>query len=206
MTSFRSFDPCTLLAPLPAVMVSCRGTAPESKPNMITIAWAGTVCSHPPMVSISVRKERFSYDMIRESGEFVINLVGRKQLKAVDFCGVKSGRDTDKWQAMGLTPLALKELQYAPAIAQCPAYLGCKVKQVLSLGSHDMFIGEVVSVGAQEELFDQKGSLHLDRAGLVCYSHGVYQFAGAPKGFFGFSLADEKVFKRRMAAILPPKK
>ena len=153
------------------------------------------------MVSISVRKERFSYHMIKETGEFVVNLVGRKLLKEVDFCGVKSGRDVNKWEAMNLTPLPLEALQYAPAIAQCPAYLGCKVKEVLSLGRHDMFLGEIVSVGAQEELFDEKGALHLDRAGMVCYSHGIYHFAGAPKGFFGFSLADEKVFKRRMAQL-----
>ncbi|MBQ2700366.1 MAG: flavin reductase family protein [Clostridia bacterium] len=199
MPQFRSISPCTMLAPLPAVMVSCKGF--EGDPNIITIGWTGTVCSHPPMVSISVRKERFSYHMIKETGEFVVNLVGRKLLKEVDFCGVKSGRDVNKWEAMNLTPLPLEALQYAPAIAQCPAYLGCKVKEVLSLGSHDMFLGEIVSVGAQEELFDEKGALHLDRAGMVCYSHGIYHFAGAPKGFFGFSLADEKVFKRRMAQL-----
>ena len=206
MSNFRSIDPCPLLAPVPAVMVSCRGVAETAEPNIITIAWAGTVNSHPPMVSISVRPERYSYAMIRESGEFVVNLVGREQLKAVDFCGVKSGRDTNKWQAMHLTPEKAKGLQYAPAIAECPAYLACKVRQVLPLGSHDMFIGEVVSVGVREELFDPNGGMHLDKAGLVCYNHGVYQLAGIPRGFFGFSLANEKVFKRRMDAILGPRK
>lgn len=201
MPDFREIDPTTLLSPVPAVMVSCRGPQAEASPNIITIAWAGTVCSHPPMVSISVRQERFSYAMIRDSGEFVVNLAGREQLRAVDFCGVKSGREVNKWQTLGLTPRPVAEMRYAPAIQQCPGYLGCRVRQVIPLGSHDLFLGEIVAVGVDERLFDEKGAMHLDRTGLVCYSHGVYQLAGAPKGFFGFSLADEKVFRRRMAAL-----
>ena len=137
MEEFRTLAPCCMLSPVPAVMVSCRGVQPGDKPNIVTIAWAGTVNSNPPMVSISVQKKRFSYEMIRDSGEFVVNLVDEAHCKALDYCGVKSGRDVDKWAETGLTPMAAQGMQYAPAIAECPAYLSCKVRQVLSLGSHE---------------------------------------------------------------------
>ena len=178
-TNFRSFSPCTLLSPVPAVMVSCRGAA-EEKPNIITVAWAGTVNSDPPMVSISVRKQRFSHDLIQRSGEFVVNLVDEARCRALDYCGVKSGSQVDKFAETRLTPMAAEGMTLAPAIAECPAYLACRVRQVLELGSHDMFIGEVVGVQVRDDLFDPDGSLHLERAGLVCYDHGVYQRAYIP--------------------------
>ncbi|MBQ8200769.1 MAG: flavin reductase family protein [Clostridia bacterium] len=195
--NFREFNPCTLLAPVPAVMVSCCGVQAGAKPNIITVAWAGTVNSEPPMVSVSVRKNRFSHHMISESGEFVVNLVDEAHCKALDFCGVRSGKDVDKWAHCGLTPLPVKELDHAPAIAECPAYLACKVRQVLELGSHDMFIGEVVGVQVREEMFEGT-ALHLERAGLVTYNHGVYQRAADVLGFFGYSVARPEVLERRM--------
>lgn len=197
--SFRHLDPFTMLSPVPAVMVSCRDTAEDAKHNIITIAWVGTVNSDPPMVSISVQKKRYSYDMIVNSGEFVVNLVGVKQCKAMDYCGVKSGRETDKWADCGYTPVPVEGLQYAAAIDKCPGYLACKVRQTIELGSHVMFIGEVVSCGVQESLFDEDGSMHLERAELVTKAHGVYQKATDVLGFFGYSVARPDVFKRRMA-------
>ena len=198
MENFRTFDPCTLLAPVPAVMVSCKGLEKDCKPNIITIAWAGTVNSDPPMVSISVRKHRFSHHMIKESGEFVVNLVDEERCKATDFCGVRSGKDVDKFAHCGLTPMPAIGMEHAPAIAECPAYLACKVRHVLELGSHDMFVGEVVGVQVRGDLFDEDGSLHLERAGLVAYNHGVYQRTAEVLGFFGYSVARKEVFERRM--------
>lgn len=196
---FRQLDPFTMLSPVPAVMVSCCAPDEGAKPNIITIAWAGTVNSDPPMVSISVRKERYSYDMIARSGEFVVNLVGGKQCRAMDYCGVRSGRDTDKWADCHLTPVRIGHLKHAPAIAECPAYLACKVRQTIELGSHVMFIGEVVNVGVQESLFDADGSMHLERAELICKTHGVYQRTADVCGFFGYSVARPEVYKRRMS-------
>ncbi|MDO4484128.1 MAG: flavin reductase family protein [Clostridia bacterium] len=198
MKQFRPIDPCTMLCPVPAVMISCRGIT-EEKPNIITVAWAGTVNTTPPMVSVSIRKERYSHHLIQESGEFVVNLVDAAHCRELDWCGVKSGRDFDKFAEMKLTAVPAAELQYAPAIAECPAYLSCRVKSVTELGSHDMFIGEVVAVRVQEELFREDGSMHLEKAGLVCYNHGVYQQAQDVLGFFGYSLARPEVLKKRMA-------
>lgn len=142
MADFRTFDPCNLLAPVPAVMVSCRAPEADAKPNIVTVAWVGTVNSEPPMMSISVRGNRFSHDLIAKSGEFVVNLVDEAHCKALDFCGVRSGRDVDKWQECHLTPMKALNMDYAPAIAECPAYLACKVVQQLELGSHTMFVGK----------------------------------------------------------------
>lgn len=199
MSTFRKLDPFTMLSPVPAVMVSCCGPQEDAKPNIITIAWVGTVNSHPPMVSISVQKRRYSYDMIAQSGEFVVNLVGTKECHAMDYCGVKSGRETDKWADCRLTPVAVEGLDYAPAIAECPGYLACKVRQTLELGSHVMFIGEIVGCGVQEELFDEDGSMHLERAELVTKAHGVYQKTSEVLGFFGYSVARPEVLKQRMS-------
>lgn len=197
MEKFRTFDPCTLLSPVPAVMVSCRGVK-EEKPNIITIAWAGTVNSRPPMVSVSIKKERYSHALILSSGEFVVNLVDEKHCRALDFCGVRSGRDMDKFARTGLHPIPAMGMDYAPAIEECPAYLACKVRHVLELGSHDMFVGEVAAVQVREELFDKDGSLHLERAGLVAYNHGVYQRTADVMGFFGYSVARPEVLEKRM--------
>lgn len=200
MNEYRTFDPCTMLAPVPAVMVSCRGVQEGDKPNIITVAWAGTVNSDPPMASISVRKERFSHDLIAESGEFVINLVDESLCRACDFCGVKSGRSVDKFAEMKLEAMPALGMEHAPAIASTPAYLSCKVRQVLELGSHDMFLGEVVGVQVRDDLFDPDGSLHLESAGLVAYNHGVYQRTAEVLGFFGYSVARPDVLERRMAS------
>lgn len=196
---FRTFDPCCLLSPVPAVLVSCKGTGEDDRPNAVTVAWAGTVNSDPPMVSVSVRKSRFSHHLIDESGEFVVNLVDAANVKALDYCGVRSGKDEDKLTAAGLHPVQAEGMTYAPALAECPAYLSCKVRHKLELGSHDMFIGEVVGVQVADEWFDADGSLHLERAHLVCYNHGVYQKAEDVLGFFGFSVARPEVLKKRMS-------
>ena len=174
-----------MLYPVPAVMVSCGRQG--QKPNIITIAWAGTVCSDPAMVSISVRKSRYSYDIIRDTGEFVVNLVTEELTRACDLCGVKSGRDVDKYEQCNLTPSESKEVS-APGIAESPVSIECKVTQVIELGSHDMFLAEVVAVHVDESLLDEKGKLILQKAQLITYSHGEYYSLGKKLGTFGFSV------------------
>ena len=195
---FVQLKPGTLLAPVPAVMVSCARKG--EKPNIVTLAWVGTVNSEPPMCSVSVRKERFSHGIIRESGEFVINLVGEEQLKATDFCGVKSGRDVDKFAACGLTPAAVEGF-FAPAIAECPLYLACRVASVQDLGSHDLFLGKIERVGVKKEMMDDSGRLDFGRMKLIAYNHGVYYALGGALGFFGYSVAAPEVLERRMKEI-----
>ncbi len=195
---FVSLTPGTLLAPVPAVMVSC--AMPAQKPNIVTIAWTGTVNSDPPMCSISVRKERFSHDIIRDSGEFVINLCGQAQLKGLDFCGVKSGRETDKFAACGFTPVSVPGFT-APAIGECPLYLACRVISVQELGSHDMFLGKVERMGVQPGLMDASGRIDYAKAGLVAYNHGNYYALGEALGFFGYSVAAPDVLERRMKQL-----
>ena len=197
--AFEQLKPGTLLCPVPAVMVSC--ASENDKPNIITIAWAGTVCSQPPMVSVSVRKERHSHHLIKETGEFVVNLVGRDQLKACDYCGVKSGRDTDKFADCHLTPVAVPELQYTPAIGESPLYLACKVEHVLELGSHDAFVARIVGMGVSKDIMDANGKIDLRKADLACYSHGVYYALGDAMGFFGYSVAADDVLERRMKEL-----
>lgn len=187
------WKPSTMLNPVPAVMVSC--TDKKGKPNIITLAWAGTINSNPPMVSISIRKERYSHALIKETGDFVINLTTRGLAFATDFCGVKSGRDTDKFEAMKLTA-EKASIVSAPMIKESPLNLECIVKQVIELGSHDMFIAEVVATNVKEELLDEKGKLDLKKADLICYSHGEYFSLSKPLGFFGYSVAKRKNLKR----------
>ena len=188
------FDkPGNFLYPIPAVMVSC-GTMKE--PNIITIAWTGTICSDPPMVSISVRPERYSYDIIKESGEFVINLTTRNLVKACDYCGVKSGRDVDKFADMHLTPAESKVVS-CPSIAESPVSIECKVKQVIPLGTHDMFIAEVVSVSVDSSFIDSKGRFQMNKTDLICYSHGEYMSLGKRLGTFGFSVRKKRPAKKR---------
>lgn len=179
------WKPGNMLYPVPVVMVSC-GREGE-KPNILTIAWAGTVCSDPPMVSISVRPERYSYDIIRETGEFVINLTTKELAAATDWCGVKSGRDVDKFKEMGLTAIPSKTVA-APSIAESPLNLECKVKQVIPLGSHDMFLAEVTCVTVDASKMDESGKFHLNEQKLVAYSHGEYFELGEQLGTFGFSV------------------
>ena len=161
------------------------------KPNIITVAWAGTVCTNPPMVSISVRPERYSYHLIEESGEFVINLTTEKLVKATDYCGVRSGRDVDKFKEMHLTPLASKHI-HAPGIAESPVNIECKVREIKPLGSHSMILADVVGVTIDDTLLDEKGKFELNKSGLVTYSHGAYFLLGKKLGTFGYSVAKRK--------------
>ena len=179
------WKPGNMLYPLPAVMVSAADKT--GRANIITVAWAGTVCSDPAMVSISVRKERFSHHMLLETGEFVINLTTEKLAKAADICGVKSGRDVDKFRLAGLTPLPASAVK-APLIGESPVNIECRVRQVLELGSHDMFLAEVLAVQADEALLDEKNRFHLEKAGLIAYSHGTYYSLGKALGTFGYSV------------------
>jgi flavin reductase (DIM6/NTAB) family NADH-FMN oxidoreductase RutF len=174
-----------MLYPVPAVMVSCQREG--EKPNIITIAWAGTVCSSPAMVSISVRKERYSYDILKETGEFVINLVTKDLVRAADYCGVRSGRDVDKYREMHLTELPSQTIK-APGIMESPVNIECKVKSVQPLGSHDLFLAEVTNVTIEDKYMNEKGKFDLNQAGLVAYSHGEYFELGKKAGTFGFSV------------------
>jgi flavin reductase (DIM6/NTAB) family NADH-FMN oxidoreductase RutF len=183
--SKQVWKPGNMLYPVPAVMVTAADG--EGKDNIITIAWAGTVCSDPAMVSISVRKERYSHHMIKESGEFVINLVTEELTRACDLCGVKSGRDGDKFALAGLTRAKANQVS-VPLIAESPVSLECRVKQVLELGSHDMFIAEVVAVDVDERYMDEKGKFCLNDAKLMAYSHGEYYGLGEKLGTFGYSV------------------
>lgn len=175
-----------MLYPLPAVMVSC-GREGE-KPNIITVAWAGTICSDPAMVSISVRPNRYSYDIIRETGEFVINLTTKKLVKATDYCGVRSGRDVDKFAEMHLTPGKAEHLKYAPTIEESPVNIECRVTEVKELGTHHMFLAEVLGVTVDEAYMNENGRFELNSTGLVAYSHGTYFALGEELGTFGYSV------------------
>ena len=195
-----ALSPGTLLSPVPVALVSCRGLPTGERPgaNLITIAWAGTICSEPPMVSISIRPSRHSHQQIMETREFVINLVNHALLQATDFCGVKSGRDVDKFAACSLTPVKMATMDYAPAVAQSPLCLACQVRQVIRLGSHDCFLAEITAVEAAQDLVNKKDRLCLDKADLIAYLHGDYHRLGEWVGFFGFSVAAPSVLARRM--------
>ncbi len=181
----QNWKPGNMLYPVPAVLVTCRDK--EGNDNVLTVAWAGTICSDPAMLSISVRKERHSYPMIKESGEFVVNLTTEDMTWATDYCGVKSGKDEDKFVNAKLTKGEAKEVN-APIIMESPVNLECKVKQVLELGSHDMFIAEIVNVQVSETFMDEKGTFHLEDAKLLAYSHGRYYSLGEQLGTFGYSV------------------
>lgn len=183
-----------MLYPLPAVMVSCRRG--DEKPNIITVAWTGTVCSDPAMVYISVRPERYSYDIIRESGEFVINLTTESLAEATDWCGVRSGRDVDKFAQMHLTPVPSKYVS-VPSIAESPVNIECRVKQVIPLGSHDMFLAEVLGVTADADYMDENGHFDLAASAPLVYSHGAYFGQGKKIGKFGFSVQKKRKNSRK---------
>ena len=190
------WKPGNMLYPVPAVMISCG--RPGEIPNIITVAWAGTICSDPAQVSISVRKERFSHDIIKDTGEFVINLVNKRLVRATDYCGVKSGRDVDKFAETRLTVQESRNVK-APGIEESPVNIECKVKEVKELGSHDMFIAEVVGVTIDNQYMDDRGKFNLNASGLVCYSHGEYFELGKKLGSFGYSVK-KNIKKRRPAA------
>lgn len=184
-----------MLYPLPAVMVSCANAAGEK--DIVTVAWAGTVCTNPPMLSISLRPERHSYHIIRESGEFVVNLVTSRLQRACDWCGVRSGRDYDKWAECRLTAEPAAKLELAPAIAESPVNIACRVREVLELGSHHLFLADVLAVQVEESLLDEGGKLDLARANLTAYSHGEYFELGRRLGTFGYSVRKRKPGPRR---------
>ena len=174
----------TLLAPVPPVMVTC---GDMEKSNIITVAWTGIINSDPPKTYISVRPSRHSYRIIKERGEFVINLTPSRLVRSADWCGVYSGKNVDKFEKCKLNREEANEVS-APLISECPVALECKVSDVVSLGTHDMFVADIVAVDIEEELIDEKGKLHLERAGLAAYAHGDYFALGKKIGSFGFSV------------------
>ena len=186
------WKPGNMLYPLPVVMVSVADK--DGKPNIITVAWTGTVCTNPPMVSISVRPERYSYQILKDTGEFVLNLTTKQLTYATDYCGVKSGRDVDKFKQLNLTPVAGDQVK-APLIGESPVNIECRVKEIKQLGSHDLFLAEVVAVHADEAYMDENHKFHLDRAEPIVYSHGTYYTCGEALGTFGYSVRrnDQKV-------------
>ena len=189
----QSWKPGTMIYPLPAVLVSC-GDGDEQ--NLFTVAWTGTACTNPPMCYISVRKERHSYDLIRRTGEFAINLTTEAMARATDWCGVRSGRDNNKWETTGLTPLE-NEYISAPVIAESPLSICCKVRQVIELGSHDMFLADVVGILADKRYIDpETGKFSLEKAHPIVYSHGEYYTLGELIGHFGWSVK-KKTTKRK---------
>lgn len=189
----QSWKPGNMLYPVPVVMVSCGRV--QEKPNIITVAWAGTVCTNPPMLSISVRPERYSYDIIRETGEFVVNLVTKPLARAADYCGVRSGRDVDKFREMKLTPIASHKVD-CPGIAESPVNIECSVREVMPLGSHHMILAEVVGVTVDDRYLNKTGKFELNHSGLVSYSHGSYFLLGEELGSFGYSVKKREGKKR----------
>lgn len=193
-TTHISWKPGTLIYPLPAVLVSC-GDSPENF-NVITISWVGTICTNPAMCYISVRPERHSYDLIKNSGEFVINLTTEDMAFATDWCGVKSGKDVNKFEAMGLTPV-MGEMVKAPIIKESPLCIECRVKEIVKLGSHDMFIAEVLNVQANKKFIDpETDTFKLSDARLIAYSHGHYYKLGDEIGRFGWTVQKNKKGKK----------
>lgn len=190
------WKPGNMIYPLPAVMVSTADN--EHNSNILTVAWTGTVCTNPPMAYISVRPERYSYHMLKESGEFVINLTTKKLARATDYCGVRSGRDVDKWKECRLTKGRASSLEYAPVIKESPVNIECRVKSVQELGSHHMFLAEITAVQADEAYMDEKGRFDLNQTGLIAYSHGEYLDLGKKLGTFGYSVR-KKASRRRKA-------
>lgn len=182
-----------MVYPLPAVMVSCK--RPGEKANILTVAWTGTICTNPAMLYISVRPERYSYSIIRETGEFVVNLTTKELAKATDICGVRSGKDMDKFAELHLTEEPSQFIQ-APGIAESPVNIECRVTEVKELGSHHMFLAEVLGIHVDEEYLDEQGKFHLNDTGLMAYSHGEYRTLGDEIGTFGYSVRRKNVRKK----------
>ncbi len=179
-----------MLSPVPVVLVSCGGTK-GWKANLITIAWAGSVCSDPPMLSIAVRPDRYSHAIIKTTGEFIVNVPSTDQAKATDWCGVFSGRDVDKFAGTGLTPAPGRKVA-CPMVMECPLNIECRVRKSLELGSHTLFLAEVVAVQVSSELVDARGRLNLQKAGLMAFAHGHYFALGRHLGHLGFSVRKRK--------------
>lgn len=193
--SKETWKPGNMLYPLPAVMVSVGDKV--GKKNILTIAWTGTICTNPAMVYISVKPERHSYQMIKETGEFVINLTTEKLAKATDYCGVRSGRDTDKWKETGLTAVKAEYLMYAPLIEECPVCIECSVTEVKELGSHHMFLAEVKAVHVDDSYMNDRNKFELNKTGLLAYSHGEYLGLGKKIGTFGYSVKKKNKKKNK---------
>lgn len=184
-----NFKPGNMLYPLPAVMVSCGNITEDS--NIITVAWTGTICTNPPMAYISVRPERYSYDIIKSSGEFVINLTTENLTYATDFCGIRSGKDVDKWKECNLTKEAADTVK-CPMIKESPVNIECQVKEIKELGSHHMFIADVTAVHVDEKYMDESNKFNLNDSRLITYSHGSYFSLGRKLGTFGYSVKKKK--------------
>lgn len=184
------WKPGNMLYPLPAVLVSVGDES--GRTNILTVAWTGTVCTNPAMVYISVRPERYSYPMLAESGEFVINLTTEKLARATDYCGVRSGRDVDKWKETGLHAGNSVSLSYTPVIEESPVNIECKVTEIKELGSHHMFLAEVAAVQADGAYFDENDKFELNESGLLVYSHGEYLGLGERLGSFGYSVKKKR--------------
>jgi flavin reductase (DIM6/NTAB) family NADH-FMN oxidoreductase RutF len=188
-----TWKPGNMIYPLPAVLVTCKDE--DGTNNIITVAWTGTVCTNPPMTYISLRPSRYSYGIIEKTKEFVINITTEKLVRAVDFCGVRSGKDYDKFKDMNLTPQNGSVVK-APLIKESPVNIECRVKSIIHLGSHDMFLAEVLAVNVDEDYLDENKRFHLDKANPICYSHGTYYGLAKPLGTFGFSVT--KIKKKTM--------
>ena len=185
----QTWKPGTMIYPVPAVMVTCGDINNIS--NIITIAWTGTICSDPAMTYISIRPERYSYGIIKDTMEFVINLTTESLARQTDYCGVKSGRDINKFIETKLTP-EKASLVKCPLIKESPVNVECKVEQIISLGSHDMFLAKVIAVNVDENYIDVKGKFNFDKASPICYSHGQYYGLKESLGHFGFSVLKKK--------------
>lgn len=187
------WKPGTMVYPVPSVMVTCGSM---EKPNILTVAWTGTVCTDPAMTFISIRKERYSYDLIKTSGYFTINLTTKSLVKATDFCGVRSGRDFDKFKECGLTPVKGFHSS-VPMIEESPVNIECQVTQILELGTHDMFLAKVLGVTIDDQYLEESGKFRLDHAEPIAYAHGAYYELGKQLGTFGYSVMKKKTKKRR---------
>ena len=188
-----SWKPGNMIYPLPAVMVTCRDRGED---NVLTIAWTGTICTNPPMTYISVRPERHSYDMIKNSKEFVINLTTKALAKATDFCGVRSGRDMDKFKELGLEKEEAQAVD-APVLAASPVNIECRVEEIIPLGSHHMFVAEVVNIMVDNAYMEESGRFALEKTNPLVYAHGSYFETGKQLGTFGYSVRKKKKRKKR---------
>lgn len=186
--SKQTWKPGNMIYPLPAVLVTCRGK--DGQENVFTVAWTGTVCTNPPMAYISVRPSRYSFDLIKETGEFVINLTTEDMDFATDFCGVQSGRDVDKFKKCNLHTEEAEQVN-VPMLVESPVNIECKVREIHEYGSHHMFVADVLAVHADETYMDEKGKFDLEKARLLAYSHGTYYGLTSPKGTFGYSIKKE---------------
>lgn len=187
----KQIPPYTMLVPLPAVLVTCGEL--EKKPNIITVAWCGIVCSQPPMISISIRENRYSFNVVKNSGEFVVNITGAKLVRAVDYCGNHSGRSIDKFKETGLTPLPAQKVK-PPLIEQSPINLECQVRKVVELGSHHLFIGEIVATHVDESVLDESGGLDIQKIDPLIYGTNARQYwsgLSVLHGYYGFTRGEK---------------